>query len=598
MLKIIKTFVVFQRSKKGNYWLLATTLALAVLTTLLQSILGPYSYSLLIDNLERSIISHEISWQNAISIGLISYLLLTVATYIVQSLEVYAITKLENRTIEKIDNFTAKHILGLSLEFFKDNFTGSLVSKQTTFGSHYERLFDTIYWEIIPTIVIVSCSLPIIFMYSWILGVILTAYAITYVTLSYTMSQRVRKTHEEFAKTRTKHTGLISDQIGNIQTVKFFGRDDDEIERYSQWNTKKTSLRITTWMKDYWHRQGTNGLKTFTDMLMIAICFMLWSKGDLNIGGIILAMTYNSRISDRMWQLGNVIKTLRTVKTDCIEMMEILEIKPTVVDVAQPLPCKIVAGHIFINNITFTYPGNDTKVFDNFSLEIPAGQKVGIVGESGSGKSTLMHLLMRMMDLQDGEITIDGTPIHLVRQQELRQKMSIVPQDTVLFHRTVFENIAYDRPDANIEEVITAAKKAQAHEFISALSNHDRTGYDVKVGERGIKLSGGQRQRIGLARAFLQHKPLLILDEATSSLDSLSEKKIQRALENLLHEQGTMIIIAHRLSTVHQLDRIIVMDKGEIIQDGTPDELYAIEDGAYRKLVDAQQLVIENNSAL
>lgn len=573
--------------------MLIASIALCVVTPLIQSIIGPYYYARFMGNLEKQVVDNALTWQNAIMVGVISYFIMNIVGYIVQSAAMYVITHLENKTMEKIDNFTAKHIIDLSLDFFKDHFTGSLVSKQTNFSGQYEKLFDTIYFEVIPTIVVVGCSLPIIYMYSWILGLVLTIYAALFITISYVLSHRISELQGKLARARTKHTGMISDQIGNIMTVKFFGRDSEEIERYKAWNTKKTTLRITTWMKDMNCRQIVNAIRTITDMLMIGICYVLWTKGDIALGGIVLAISYNGRISDRMWQVGNVIKTLRTVKADTAEMMEILEHKPTVVDIPEPVPCNIQAGHISMKNVTFKYAGNDEPVFDNFSLEIPAGQKVGIVGESGSGKSTMMHLLMRMMDIQDGEISIDGIPIHTVAQQELRQKMSIVPQETILFHRTVHENIAYDKPSATNEEIITAARKAQAHEFILHLSSNGHIGYDVKVGERGIKLSGGQRQRIGLARAFLQHKPVLILDEATSSLDSLSEKKIQKALENLLHEQGTMIIIAHRLSTVHQLDRIIVMDKGKIIEDGTPDDLYNLPDGAYRRLVEAQKLIVE-----
>lgn len=593
MKKLLKTFVFFQRSKKGNYNLLIASLGLTASAVLIQTIIGPYYYSEFVSHLERQVISRELTWQNAVMAGVLTYVVTVLIGLVMQYFSSLSITKLENKTMEKIDNFTAKHILDLSLDFFKDRFTGSLVSKQTAFSGHYEKLFDTIYFDIIPTVIVVSCSLPIIFFYSWVLFTVLIVYATLFIWISFKFSSWTKQSQEELARARTKHTGIISDQIGNIQTIKFFGRDNEEVERYVAWNKVKTKFRITTWMRNFVYHQTSGVLRVVTDAIMLSTCFYLWTQGSIEIGGIILAMSYNGRISDRMWQLGNVIKTLRIIEADCVEMMETLEVKPTVVDQEQPIPCTISAGDIRFNHVTFRYPGTEKNVFTDFSLHIRAGEKVGIVGASGSGKSTLMHLLMRMMDIQSGEILIDGIPIHKVRQQELRQSMSIVPQDTVLFHRTVFENIAYDKPDATAEEVIAAAKKAQAHEFISGLTNKGYSGYNVKVGERGIKLSGGQRQRIGLARAFLQHKPVLILDEATSSLDSLSEKKIQKGLENLLHEQGTMIIIAHRLATVHQLDRIIVLDHGKLIEDGTPDELYSIKDGAYRRLVEAQQLIVE-----
>lgn len=592
MLKLIKTFALFQRSKNGNYNLLIISILLSAVIPIVSSSIAPYFYAEFISHLEHNTISHAITWENAVEIGVISYAAMLFIAYIIQVVQLYLITALESKAMQRIDDATAKHLLTLSHDFFKDNFTGSLVSKQTAFSGLYERLFDTICWDIVPTITIFLASIFIILSYSWILALILLVYSLTYFIITYTLSNKVRPLQDKLARARTAHSGVISDQISNIQTIKLFGRDQEEVDYYRTQNEHKTRIRTATWFKDQNYRSISNGLIMIINIVMIVVCYILWAQSKIDLGEVILTLTYNRSISDRMWQIGGIIKTLRTIKADSAEMMEILEVKQTVKDVDQPIACTINAGNIVINKIDFSYPGTEKKVFDQFSLTIPAGQKVGIVGESGSGKSTLMHLLMRMMDIQSGTITIDGIPIDRVRQSELRQSMSIVPQDTVLFHRTVYENIAYDKPGATSKEVIAAAKKAQAHCFISSLASNGDSGYDVKVGERGIKLSGGQRQRIGLARAFLQHKPLLILDEATSSLDSISEKEIQRALETLLHEQGTMIIIAHRLSTVHQLDRIIVMNQGKIIEDGTPDELYGMQHGAYRKLINAQQLVI------
>ncbi len=593
MKKLLRTFVFFQRSKKGGYNRLIVSLTLATVTPIVQFIGAPYYYSQFVNRLENQVVNHELNWQNALLTGIVAYALMVLLGHIVQTLSLHAITHIESDTMETIDNATARHILELSPDFFKDNFTGSLVSKQKEFSSQYETLYDNICGQIIPTIVVIMFCIPIIFGYSWILGVSLLCYSALFFAVSVGLSNRVKSSQEKYTRARSTHSGIISDQISNIQTIKLFGSEEEEIERYESFNREKASLRLNTWLKDMTQRYLCDGLKTLMDVGMIIACYYLWTKGLLQIGGIVLIMSYTTRISDRMTNISFVLKIFRKLEADSLEMIEILNERQTVVDVSDPLECNISAGHIRVNNITFTYAGNEQPIFHDFSLEIPAGQKVGIVGKSGSGKSTLMHLLMRMMDVQEGNITIDTIPIDKVRQKDLRKRMSIVPQDTILFHRTIKKNICYDKQDATMDEIIVAAQKAHAHEFITNLSSHGRTDYHVKVGERGIKLSGGQRQRIGLARAFLQHKPVLILDEATSSLDSHSEKEIQKGLENLLHEQGTMIIIAHRLSTVHRLDRIIVMDHGQIIEDGKPDELYKNPEGAYRKLVDAQQLITE-----
>ena len=248
---------------------------------------------------------------------------------------------------------------------------------------------------------------------------------------------------------------------------------------------------------------------------------------------------------------------------------------------AEPLTVK--KGGVEFDDITFTYANQLAPTYKNFSVEIKPGEKVGLVGHSGSGKSTFVKLLQRLYDVDSGEIRIDGQNVSYVTQESLRQSISMVPQEPILFHRTLAENIAYGRPDATFEEVVDAAKRAHAHEFIDRLPE----GYKTLVGERGIKLSGGERQRVAIARAILADKPILILDEATSSLDSISEDLIQRAIENLM-EGRTTIMIAHRLSTVQNVDRILVFDKGKIIEQGPHAELIKKEGGKYRALFEMQ----------
>jgi len=259
------------------------------------------------------------------------------------------------------------------------------------------------------------------------------------------------------------------------------------------------------------------------------------------------------------------------------EMVDTFEEPLGVKDVASPETCRMKNGHIQMENISFKYDG-DISVFNNFSLDIKPGEKVGFVGMSGAGKTTITKLLLRFADVDGGKIMIDGQDISKITQDDLRLHISYVPQDPILFHRTLRENIAYAHPDAAEEEIIQTARHAHAHDFITASPK----GYDTFVGERGIKLSGGERQRVAIARAMLKNAPVLILDEATSSLDSISEHHIQEAFTNLM-EGRTTLVIAHRLSTIQKMDRIIVLDLGRIVEEGTHEQLLANK-GLYYKL--------------
>jgi ATP-binding cassette subfamily B protein len=270
------------------------------------------------------------------------------------------------------------------------------------------------------------------------------------------------------------------------------------------------------------------------------------------------------------------------VVSNTIDAIEIFDTKNKIKDLKNPEICSIEKGEIKLDKISFTYPKGE-HVFEKFNLQIPAGQSIGIVGKSGSGKTTLTKLLLRFYDISDGEILIDNQDISKVKRNDLRLKMAYIPQETILFHRSIYENIAYGNLEASEEEVILASKAAYVDEFVQNLEQK----YETEVGERGIKLSGGQRQRIGIARAMLRkNAPLLILDEATSSLDSMSEHYIQKSFKELSKDRTT-IVIAHRLSTIQQLDRIIVMDKGKIVEDGSHDELIA-KNGHYAELWNSQ----------
>jgi ATP-binding cassette subfamily B protein len=302
-------------------------------------------------------------------------------------------------------------------------------------------------------------------------------------------------------------------------------------------------------------------------------------KGILATGIFITAQLYAVRLSGSFWDASSMLRTFERLFADAHEMTEMLQQKTKLKDASDAKELLSSKGEIRFNNVNFHYSDDiNQNVIENFNLVVKPGEKVGIVGKSGGGKTTLTKLVLRFMDIQDGEITIDGQNIACVTQQSLRQAISYVPQEPLLFHRSIAENIGYGQKETNLEDIIKAAKLAQAHDFIKSLPNQ----YKTEVGEHGVKLSGGQRQRVAIARALLKDSPILVLDEATSALDSESEILIQKALWKLM-ENRTALVIAHRLSTIQKMDRIIVVDNGRIIEEGSHKQLLA-KNGTYASL--------------
>lgn len=314
-----------------------------------------------------------------------------------------------------------------------------------------------------------------------------------------------------------------------------------------------------------------------TEIGLLYVTIRLWQAGEVTIGDFALVQAYLIAASHQLWGFNRTIRGIYEAIADASEMVEIMQTPYDVKDPLVPKPLTITNAEVSLTNVLFNF--NETRtVLPDLSITISGGERVAFVGPSGAGKSTIVKLLLRLHDVTSGAITIDGINIAHVRQQELRSAIGFVPQEPVLFHRTLMDNIRYGRMDATDEEVMSAAKQAHCHEFIDQLPEK----YQTYVGERGVKLSGGERQRVAIARAILKNAPILILDEATSSLDSESEQYIQEALEVLMKGK-TVIVIAHRLSTIMRMDRIVVIEEGRIIDSGTHRELLSKE-GLYKKL--------------
>ena len=381
------------------------------------------------------------------------------------------------------------------------------------------------------------------------------------------------------AKSSNKLNGQLADVISNVLAVKSSGAE-------------ATEQKFFTKTVNSWRNSSLDVMRGFLKVSTIyssinmvikigAIAFAVYAaQNDLvSVASVYLIITYTGSVAHELWNMNGIMRNYNRIIGNANDMVEILQTPTTLIDKSDS-KLKVTNGEISMDKVTFTHDeGQGDTLFHDFSLDIKPGEKLGLVGASGSGKTTLTKLLLRFADIDSGKITIDGQDISEVTQESLRAKIAYVPQEPLLFHHSVRENIAYGRPDATDAEIEEAAKKAGAYDFIVGLKD----GFDTMVGERGIKLSGGQRQRVAIARAILKDAPILVLDEATSALDSESEALIQKSLETLMKNR-TSIVIAHRLSTIAKLDRIIVLKYGKIVEDGSHDELINKKRGVYAKL--------------
>ena len=474
------------------------------------------------------------------------------------------------------------YMIGHSHSFFANNFGGSLTNRINKYARSFERLMDMFIDNCIPltirsigTIIAIYTLVP---KYSYILGIFCFIFLTT--ALIYT---RFKLKYDIIAsEADSKTTGALSDSISNHSSIQLFaGHEYEEVKVGSVIQNQK---KVTVFNWYLW-----TGLRTIQYFYTVVIEFVIfwiaigdWKIGIISVPIIILIQNYYGRLVEGLWSFASMVRTFYDGFSDAKEMAVILNTPYEIDDIPADV-LKNVKGEVVFDDVTYIYENNNQKVFDNFSLTIKAGEKIAIVGSSGAGKSTFVRLLMRLFNLSEGKIFIDGVDIASVSQKNLRESIGFVPQDPVLFHRTLMENIRYGKRDATDEEVIKAAELAHCDEFISNLPK----GYETYVGERGVKLSGGERQRVAIARAILKNAPILILDEATSALDSESEMLIQDALHNLIKGK-TVIVIAHRLSTIRGMNRIIVISHGKIIEDGKHEDLISINNGTYKKLWDIQ----------
>ncbi|WP_394179045.1 ABC transporter ATP-binding protein [Yoonia maritima] len=467
-----------------------------------------------------------------------------------------------------------RHSIGQSVTFFDDDFAGRIAQKQMQAA----RAATDLVVDMIHTVAFALASLvgSIILLLTMDLrsAALLTLWVVAYIGMIKYFMPRIRKRAKARAATRAMVTGQVVDTITNIKTVKLFAHDDFEdraaIESMENYRDRAINYGWLSAAFRFW-LMALGGL---LPIILVGATLYFWSLGSATAGDIAAAGAISLRLSQMTGWVSFTLMGMYANVGELEDAMHTLSPAHSLTDASDAAELNADQGAIALQDVSFRYGGGPGGL-DGVNLSVEPGEKLGLVGASGAGKSTLVALLLRLYDTEEGVVSIDGQDIRDVTQESLRRQIAMVTQETAMFNRSAIDNIRYGKPDATQDEIEAAAKQAEAHDFILQLVDHKgRKGYDAHLGERGVKLSGGQRQRIAIARAILKDAPILVLDEATSALDSEVEASIQGALDSIM-DGKTVIAIAHRLSTLAQMDRIIVLDAGRVVEQGTHDDLLA-----------------------
>jgi ATP-binding cassette subfamily B protein len=511
---------------------------------------------------------------------------LGVALVVLQHLSMLGIVTFTLRTMSSVAQEAFWRVQRFSTDWHANAFAGSTVRKISRGMWAFDTLSDTILLALLSSLVVL---LGATFMLGWrwpLMGALVAAGSILYIVVTVFLSLRYVAPAARLANLwDSRIGGALADAIGCNPVVKAFGAEGREDVRLAAVIGKWQRRTRWTWVRSTNH--GTLQLTILVTLraAVIALGLYFWWRGEASAGDITYVLATYFVVHGYLQDIGMHVRNLQRSVNDMEELVAFHSTPLGVEDKPHARPITVAAGRIAFENVTFRYGGQTEPIYDDFSLVIAPGERVGLVGPSGAGKTTFVKLIQRLYDLDGGRLTIDGQDVAEATQASLRSQIAIVQQEPVLFHRSLAENIAYGRPKASQAEIEEAARLAYADGFIRRLPK----GYATLVGERGVKLSGGERQRVALARAFLADAPILILDEATSSLDSESEALIQDAMERLMRGRTTLVI-AHRLATVRRLDRILVFDRGRVVEEGSHVQLLRRERGLYRRLFESQAL--------
>ncbi|WP_186198391.1 ABC transporter ATP-binding protein [Burkholderia gladioli] len=563
----------------------AFAVALFALLAALGDVLTPLFAGKLVDAVSLGLTDRAAAWSAALHAFTILIALGIAATLLRQAMFMNIIV-LTLRMMSEISAGAFHRVQRFSTDWHANSFAGSTVRKITRGMWALDLLNDTLLVALLPSVVMLGGATLLLGWHWPVMGLVVGAGSVLFIAITVGLSLGVIAPAARLGNAwDTRLGGALADSVSCNAVVKAFGAETREEARIGRVIGKWRLRTRRTWIRGTLSGGLQGTLLVLMQAAILGSALWLWSHDRASVGDIAFALTMFFMLQGYLRDIGMHIRNLQRSVNDMEELVA-LERQPLGIDDAPDArPIAITRGEIRFDRVTFRYGPRSAPLYSDFSLRIAPGERIGLVGHSGSGKTSFIKLIQRLYDIDGGRILIDGQDIAKVTQESLRNHIAIVQQEPVLFHRSLADNIAYARPEATRDEIIRAATLASAHGFISELPE----GYDTLVGERGVKLSGGERQRVAIARAFLANAPILILDEATSSLDSESELLIQQAMERLMVGRTT-IVVAHRLSTVRSLDRLLVLDRGRVIEEGDHDALIRIEGGVYRRLFERQAL--------
>jgi ATP-binding cassette, subfamily B, bacterial len=577
--QVLRNVLVFTLRHWAERKWLVLTLALAMMLATVTEVVVPVYAGRLVDALAQGREFADVALHAFLvmaGLGLTMVLLRHLAWWSVVPLTLSMMRKISQNAFHRVQRF--------STDWHNNSFAGSIVRKITRGMWALDMINDVLLLALLPSLVVLVGTVVLLGQRWPVMGAVMALGAIAYVLLTVTLATRLIAPASRLSNAQdTRIGGVLADALGGNAVVKSFGAEAREDARLSRVVNKWSRRTHRTWMRHTWSGTGQLALLWFVRSAVTATALWLWWQGRATPGEITYVLTTYFVVHGYLRDIGQHVHHLQRAVNEMEELVQLHAEPLGVADSPGARPLRIDAGEVRFDHVTFCYAGQHTPLYRDLNVRIAPGERIGLVGHSGSGKTTFVKLIQRLYDVTEGRVLIDGQDITQATQQSLRSQIAIVQQEPILFHRSLAENISYARPEATMEEIERAARLANAHDFIARLPR----GYQTLVGERGVKLSGGERQRVALARAFLADAPILILDEATSSLDSESESLIQQAMDRLMSGR-TSIVIAHRLSTVRAMDRILVFEHGRIVEEGSHDALLRRPHGHYKRLFERQ----------